>query len=157
MLRLVCSFLSGYMWSQVGLRRQVNHHVYLKPVSGTDQTFAQPASPLCRSFLSVLLSTPIFSARPSERQRAVKHQTKKNSVQVSVCGWDTSSLSLAQFLCIFERPCLFHSICMTEWCWGLVLGQWTYHFLFIRLYAHEYTEICHPWYTSEPERSQSHS
>lgn len=75
-LRRICSFLSGYMWSQVCLGRQVNHHVYLQPVLGTDQTFAFPASP-CVAPFSLSYSLPPYAGLP-ERQHAVKQHARQS-------------------------------------------------------------------------------
>lgn len=101
-LRHICSFLSGYIRSQVCLGRQVNHHVYLQPVLGTDQTFAFPASPCVAPFsLSFSLpplpacrrgSTPSNSTRDNASSQR-KRGRLKASIEVSVCGSVTSCLS----------------------------------------------------------------
>lgn len=58
----------SYMRSQVCVWRQADQHVYLKPLSGADQTFTLPASPplsfsLCPSFYPHIFSSEEAACR----------------------------------------------------------------------------------------------
>lgn len=134
------------MWSQVCLRRQVNHHVYPKPVLGTDQTFALPASPLCRSFLSVLPSTLMQrpageaarrqTASRQSRNAKKERQRFKDSIEVSLslslCVWLSYFMSSSpnhRFLKSDRLYCTYH-VCF----WN---SDSISHFICVQLNAHD--------------------
>lgn len=96
-------FALCYMRRQVCARRQAHHHVYLKPLSGTDQTFALPASPRFPLFLSIPLSTLISFLL--KRQHAAKHpQLSKTKQESEEDGGVCTCVSLLDCVCVCVCP-----------------------------------------------------
>lgn len=137
------------MWSQVCLGRQVNHHVYLRPVLGTDQTFAFPASPWFAPF-SLSFSLPPYAGLP-ERQHAVKQRARQSKfAKEKGAGWKIplKSLCVAELFHVWVQN-RFSNRSLTCSSWSSVcaflcdVSLWNTesisYSIFVQLYAHGFT------------------